>query len=620
LRLLVLAVCLSACAGSKQDTEPAAQPDAGDRHDDRWWLDGEASGDAADTFDGTSGVSDALDGSAGTADAGGHDAEAVDATPVDAGLVLVADCPDEFPGDQLRCTKALSCSIGEECCCGKCSVSLSCTCEPGAETPGAFQCGASDYCMSYQGTCPPQKCGPKPEAVCQHLTCATPPKEPNCKNNGADPPTWSCPNYTSFDADCPPEGVEVPCPVTGTVCAGNGCNVPLLWYKDVGPTGFQAMAVAETATQEIVTLARAAAKGAPSLSLLRHSAHGKLLVEASFGQADSQALGAVALKDGFGIAGHRDVAGKQVAWLAHLPMAGAPVNASFTVAATFSQALMAATDDGKLAAGYAGKSADPTQRDVLLVLPAPDWKSGTHAVLGSATQDSALAAATSGTAAVVVGRSVHTGAVHKPLILGLSQTSWLKLGWQTKIEPKAGHGLTATAVVARPGGWLVGLAQTGKEVNAQVLALDQKGKSLWQTTLPLNDWARTTTMLPLADGGLVALVHASHKNPPKLVRPYLVRVSALGQSLWKKNVGIADAGFGSLITRKAGGFLVAGHRAVSGKETVCMARTDAFGEVSCLQSGACLNKSILACDDADPCTYDSCTKGKCTHGWAPGCN
>ena len=73
-----------------------------------------------------------------------------------------------------------------------------------------------------------------------------------------------------------------------------------------------------------------------------------------------------------------------------------------------------------------------------------------------------------------------------------------------------------------------------------------------------------------------------------------------------------------------GGLLVAGERwgqegGTEGQRG-WVARTDAFGNISCAASGGCVNKTAALCEDGKACTADACepADGKCTHLPAEG--
>ncbi len=64
-----------------------------------------------------------------------------------------------------------------------------------------------------------------------------------------------------------------------------------------------------------------------------------------------------------------------------------------------------------------------------------------------------------------------------------------------------------------------------------------------------------------------------------------------------------------------GGVIAVGYRGVQwGASDVLIVRTDRWGNLSCPASGGCFDAAPITCDDANPCTADSCTATDgCTH-------
>ncbi len=97
---------------------------------------------------------------------------------------------------------------------------------------------------------------------------------------------------------------------------------------------------------------------------------------------------------------------------------------------------------------------------------------------------------------------------------------------------------------------------------------------------------------------------------------WYLRVDGAGNQQWSKTWGNADAdGAQALIwnadnTATVAGFLGTGANA--GTDGLAR-RVDAWGNPSCATSGSCLSKQPNDCDDANPCTFDACGQGACSH-------
>lgn len=201
---------------------------------------------------------------------------------------------------------------------------------------------------------------------------------------------------------------------------------------------------------------------------------------------------------------------------------------------------------------------------------------------------------------------------------------------------------SASAVAALPDGDLL-IAIDRKPLNAAWLATGQtdsaallaritaQGDWQWQKTL-WDGVARDAVarLAPTADGGAVA-TGWSATTESNSQEGRIARVDPAGEVLWTwsggspRNDQLAD-----VVSLSDGGVLAVGLRNLGisgnlGLRGPWLVRLDAFGNTSCAASGGCADPgAVAACDDANQCTYETCSAASgCGHTTAPdgaGCD
>lgn len=340
-------------------------------------------------------------------------------------------------------------------------------------------------------------------------------------------------------------------------------------------------------------------------------------------------------------------------WLVKLSAAGA-VAGEVLVGAEGEETAAAAVNTsggGALAVGSV-KPGPLGGQDAFLVRFGADatvvWKQ----VAGETGDDAALAVALFGKDEAWVAGSSQQKGVTLPWVARVSAVGTVL--WQ---KPLAGAAGVARAVVAVPGGgaWLAGerLDPAGKPVWwAARLAAD--GKVQWEGVLSALTGSANAAV-PLADGGAVL----AGWQGAGFEDARAARVDAAGKILWDKLFGGAGgAWFGQLTPAEAQTVRFAGQREVDGLwhawvgavdsggqpvwdrvsaqatggtavtsavltsgyltlatgwsdaatkgAAVRVVRADPWGYATCDAQGDCAGKTAPDCDDANPCTNDSC--------------
>ncbi len=153
------------------------------------------------------------------------------------------------------------------------------------------------------------------------------------------------------------------------------------------------------------------------------------------------------------------------------------------------------------------------------------------------------------------------------------------------------------------------------------LRTDVDGKVLWERTFDSGgiDLFRS---VELSSAGRIALVGLTDDSASGGdTDGWLVVVDVLGAMLLAieyKQPGYGD--FYGSSTIPGGGLAIVGiqYDEVSERRT-SLIRTDHWGNASCAESGACVDKPLSDCDDGKPCTADLCDAAAgCTHAPLPG--
>ena len=153
---LIVVVFLTACAG--ESTQPDSAGDCGAACSD---APVDTSGDAGGGVHDAAALADA--DAATLPDAAADAPEPLDVADISQvpdtpdGSALpgpLTECPTASPTGDEECSTSLSCSYGQECCCGSCDVAYVCDCDP----QDGMSCYYTDFCI---GTRCSEGCGPQ---------------------------------------------------------------------------------------------------------------------------------------------------------------------------------------------------------------------------------------------------------------------------------------------------------------------------------------------------------------------------------------------------------------------------------------------------------------------------
>ena len=101
---------------------------------------------------------------------------------------------------------------------------------------------------------------------------------------------------------------------------------------------------------------------------------------------------------------------------------------------------------------------------------------------------------------------------------------------------------------------------------------------------------------------------------------WYLRVAGDGTELWSAtwNAGGADMAMAAEVEAD-GTAIVAGARSggANGSADGLARHIDLWGNASCSASGGCITVVPAACDDGNPCTFDQCSQGACSHANVP---
>ncbi len=185
------------------------------------------------------------------------------------------------------------------------------------------------------------------------------------------------------------------------------------------------------------------------------------------------------------------------------------------------------------------------------------------------------------------------------------------------------------AISRRVGGWVLGGTVANDEGGTAglVVATDEAGKALWQSALGSSGVNAYFGVLGMSDGRVFAVGSQQH-DAPALKEGWLVPIGPTGQYLAELYAGgPGEDAIAAIALDRDGALLLAGHRGGEANKTVeWLEKRDPWANTSC-GKGACYGTSFASCDDANPCTQDSCDPDKgCVHStfadgtWCGGVN
>ena len=168
------------------------------------------------------------------------------------------------------------------------------------------------------------------------------------------------------------------------------------------------------------------------------------------------------------------------------------------------------------------------------------------------------------------------------------------------------------ALSRRAGGWLLAgtAGNDGGGTAGWLFATDEAGKVAWQMGLGSSGVNAFVGVVGLGDGRAVVAGSQLH-DAPTLKEAWLVPVGPTGQYQTELYAGgPGDDGFAALTLDRDGALLLAGWRGGEGSKTVTwLEKRDPWANPTC-GAGACYTASYASCNDANPCTQDSCDPDK----------
>ncbi len=509
-------------------------------------------------------------------------------------------------------------------------LALSSCGSPGVPDQSAFtNCGNSVCEPGETASVCPDDCGP----------CAS---KPNC-DDGEACTVDSCDVYDGcrhLPLDATP-CAGGPC-VDWASCASGKCVGPdKLWQFSVSvePGGYDgATGIAEDSNGDLIAVGNALRGVADDDNyLIRLEKTGPSATRPGMPQwleedanHDDLLLGVAALKDGgFLAVGERR---SQVAplspgvqtwarWIWIKPQGDTPEVHHMTFAGNHGLAAVARASDGSLlavghvdATGLAARfNADATPGWRIALQPPTPGNGQLLAVVGltgEVPQWLAVGSSQAASAAPQRGWAVHLAGPATDV------------AWNVELAPTGGQpGILQRVVALAEGGAIaVGQAQDAPFVGAPPpetarlwwVRLDGQGAVMWQA-LSQPGWSLQGLVrvpgqdLVLVSAGLHAgdLTHATR---------------LVGRTLGGADRGMTPgqaASIGDLLALSDGTLAAAGVVGVGGQHDTWMARMDRWATTACGQSGSCAIDSGRSCDDANPCTADSCAGGLCQYSPVP---
>lgn len=185
--------------------------------------------------------------------------------------------------------------------------------------------------------------------------------------------------------------------------------------------------------------------------------------------------------------------------------------------------------------------------------------------------------------------------------------------WEHEYGTALQDSIDGMALTSDGGFALVGLTIIDIGVmRAWFVRTDANGTELWRTLYGVSNETNAYSVIQNDDGGFFLAGETSQKGAGSQ-DVWLVRTDSKGATVadWTFGTAASESGY---VIAKVGthGLAITGPTSSNGGDYFVV-RTDLFGNTSCATSGACVSKTVSACDDGDPCTRDGCTVGKCTN-------
>jgi len=163
-------------------------------------------------------------------------------------------------------------------------------------------------------------------------------------------------------------------------------------------------------------------------------------------------------------------------------------------------------------------------------------------------------------------------------------------------------------------GYFHDVAGGNKKVGS-VWRINGSGSLLWQAKVT---GANDNLLLALAPAAPLGVFAVGHQNPGPGggMDALLAHIDAQGNVRSAATIGVSGTDVAHGVALFKEGLALVGKRPDSGNKAAgWLQRLDAWGTTKCTASGACADKPSVGCDDANPCTLDTCTAAAgCKHG------
>ena len=172
------------------------------------------------------------------------------------------------------------------------------------------------------------------------------------------------------------------------------------------------------------------------------------------------------------------------------------------------------------------------------------------------------------------------------------------------VSTPASSGAAAFTVVLDGGNYVLGgTAIAGGTPSPAMYLVDHNSNKLIDSVTLGSEVGELRALARTDDGWLLA-VGAQGKAPA--TKGVFVRMRASSELGWKKSVGSAGSALNAVLVHVDNTVVATG---TDGKASMTV-RADAFGNLSCADSGTCVQRSANDCATSDPCQAAACDAGK----------
>ena len=192
--------------------------------------------------------------------------------------------------------------------------------------------------------------------------------------------------------------------------------------------------------------------------------------------------------------------------------------------------------------------------------------------------------------------------------------------WQRVLAAPGDNTLVAIAMV--DGDEVLAAGRTAGKADAWdtwLIRLDASGATRWSRTIDSGGVEVVQAMVASAEGeGWVMGARVLGEGAAS--DAWAMRFDVWGNPLASRTyAGGASQRFFDGVRVPGGGVAMTGQSVSSGPTGVdiLLVRTDRWGNGTCVQAGACVDKAAPDCDDGSECSVDDCQKSVCSHATLP---